>query len=87
MFPGYTATKSAIAAIAPCFRYFGHNNIGPTISSATPLRYVQNLSLGGNHGGTMSSKNLGLTKCITPASVMNVPIAVAIRRIVEGLIL
>jgi len=79
MFAGYTATKRTIAAKAPCLRYFGHNNIGPTISSATPLIYVQNLSLGGNHGGTMSSKNLGLAKCMTPASVMNAPIAVAIR--------
>jgi hypothetical protein len=76
---GYTATKRAIAASAPYLRYFGHNNIGPTISSATPLTYVQNLSLGGNQGGTMSLKNLGFAKCMTPASVMNVPNAAAIR--------
>ena len=79
MLAGYTATKRTIAAKAPCLRYLGHNNIGPTISSATPLTYVQNLSLGGNHGGTMSSKNLGLAKCMTPASVMNAPNAVPIR--------
>ena len=79
MLPGYTATKRPIAANAPFLRYLGHNSIGPTINSATPLSYVQKLSFGGNHGGTMSLKNFGLTKCMTPASVMNAPIAVAIR--------
>jgi hypothetical protein len=79
MLAGYTATKRTMAADAPCLRYLGHNNIGPTISSATPLTYVQNLSLGGNHGGTMSLKNFGLTKCMTPASVTNAPNVVAIR--------
>jgi hypothetical protein len=29
--------------------------------------YVQKRSLGGNHGGTMLSKKVGLAKCITPA--------------------
>jgi hypothetical protein len=36
-------------------------------SSAIPLTFVQNRSLGGNQGGTMLSKKVGLTKCITPA--------------------
>ena len=86
MFAGYTATKRTIAANAPCLRYLGHNSIGPTISSATPLTYVQKLSLGGNHGGTMSLKNCALTKCITPAKVTNTPIATATRLTDLGLI-
>jgi len=43
-----------------------------------PLMYVQKRSLGGNHGGTMLSKNVGLAKCITPAVNKNAAMILAL---------
>lgn len=62
-----------MAAIAPRRRVEGLSIKIPMAISATPLAYVQKDSLGGSHGGTMSLKNSGLTKCITPASNTNAP--------------
>ena len=41
--------------------------------SATPERYVQKTSLGGNHGGTMSLKKSGFVKWVMPANSRNAP--------------
>lgn len=57
----------------------GTRSAGPTRTSATPLARVQNRREGGNHGGTMASKNSGLTKCMTPADVRPRPMIVAMR--------
>jgi hypothetical protein len=43
-----------------------------------PLMYVQKRSLGGNHGGTMLSKKVGLAKCITPAVNKNAAMILAL---------
>jgi hypothetical protein len=40
--------------------------------------YVQKRSLGGNHGGTMLSKKVGLAKCITPAVNKNAAMILAL---------
>jgi hypothetical protein len=40
--------------------------------------YVQKRSLGGNHGGTMLSKKVGLAKCITPAVNRNAAMILAL---------
>jgi hypothetical protein len=40
--------------------------------------YVQKRSPGGNQGGTMLSKKVGLTKCITPAVNKNVAMILAL---------
>ena len=65
--------NTATAASAPLRLVCGRNTMMPTASSAMPLMYVQKRWLGGNHGGTILSKNPGLAKCITPAKVMNPP--------------
>jgi hypothetical protein len=40
--------------------------------------YVQKRSLGGNHGGTMLSKKVGLAKCIIPAVNKNAAMILAL---------
>ena len=78
-FAGYTPMRSQMVATAPMRRVDGRSNKYATTSSTTPLAYVQNDFEGGNHGGTMSLKNCGPTKCITPAKPRKNPTTIAMR--------
>ena len=59
----------------------------PMQSSPTPLMFVQKRSLGGNQGGTMLSKKVGLAKCITPAVNKNAAITLALVAAICGFVM
>jgi hypothetical protein len=49
--------------------------------------FVQKRSLGGNQGGTMLSKKVGLAKCITPAVNKNAAITLALVAAICGFVM